>query len=81
MRLPLLALLACAASWPATLRQFDVEIPMRDGVRLSANVFRPDTGARVPAILIRTPYGKGSAIDRKSVVLGKSVDIGGRRVI
>ena len=62
MRLPLLALLACAASWPATLRQFDVEIPMRDGVRLSANVFRPDTGARVPAILIRTPYGKGSAI-------------------
>jgi putative CocE/NonD family hydrolase len=32
---------------------------MRDGVRLSANVFRPSEHARVPAILVRTPYGKG----------------------
>ena len=33
---------------------------MRDGIRLSANVFRPDVKTRVPTILIRTPYGKGS---------------------
>jgi putative CocE/NonD family hydrolase len=32
---------------------------MRDGVRLSANVFLPTETARVPAILVRTPYGKG----------------------
>jgi putative CocE/NonD family hydrolase len=34
---------------------------MRDGVRLSANVFRPAGAARLPAILVRTPYGKGDA--------------------
>ena len=36
---------------------------MRDGVRLSANVFRPAAPGRVPAILCRTPYGKGAAIN------------------
>jgi putative CocE/NonD family hydrolase len=35
---------------------------MRDGVRLSANVFLPSETARVPAILVRTPYGKGPDI-------------------
>ena len=39
--------------------EFDVLVPMRDGIDLAANVFRPDTSAPVPAILIRTPYGKG----------------------
>lgn len=35
------------------------DIPMRDGVKLSTDVYLPDgvTG-KVPAILIRTPYGK-----------------------
>ncbi len=40
-------------------KQLHVRVPMRDGVRLCANVFRPAGAARVPAILIRTPYGKG----------------------
>jgi putative CocE/NonD family hydrolase len=35
---------------------------MRDGVRLSANVFLPSEHARVPTILVRTPYGKGADI-------------------
>ena len=35
---------------------------MRDGVRLSANLFRPATTGRYPAILLRTPYNKGDAI-------------------
>ena len=35
---------------------------MRDGVRLSANIFLPSEHARVPAILVRTPYGKGADI-------------------
>ena len=35
---------------------------MRDGVRLSANVFLASEHARVPAILVRTPYGKGADI-------------------
>ena len=35
---------------------------MRDGVRLSANVFRPGGPERYPAILLRTPYGKSDTI-------------------
>ena len=37
-------------------------IPMRDGVRLAANVFLPAEHLRVPVILERTPYGKGADI-------------------
>ena len=32
---------------------------MRDGVRLSTNVFLPEAAGRYPTLLIRTPYGKG----------------------
>jgi putative CocE/NonD family hydrolase len=39
--------------------QADVKIPMRDGVELSANVFLPKAEGKFPAILLRTPYGKG----------------------
>ena len=35
-----------------------VEATMRDGVKLSASVFRPDAPGRFPVILIRTPYDK-----------------------
>ena len=41
---------------------FDVAVPMRDGVHLSANIFRPAAPGKYPAILLRTPYGKGDAI-------------------
>jgi putative CocE/NonD family hydrolase len=33
---------------------------MRDGVRLDTNIFHPLAGGRYPAILLRTPYGKGT---------------------
>jgi len=36
----------------------DVEVPMRDGARLKADVFRPDDGGRFPAILNLGPYQK-----------------------
>jgi putative CocE/NonD family hydrolase len=38
-----------------------VRIPMRDKVRLVANIFRPDAEGRFPVIVVRTPYGKGRA--------------------
>ena len=38
--------------------QWDVRIRARDGVELSANVWRPRTDGRVPAILEMIPYGK-----------------------
>jgi uncharacterized protein len=36
----------------------DVEVPMRDGARLMADVFRPQGDAKVPAILNLGPYHK-----------------------
>lgn len=38
--------------------QKDVQIPMRDGVRLSADIYRPNAEGKFPVILTRTPYGK-----------------------
>ncbi len=37
---------------------WDVPVPMRDGVRLRVNVFRPADGDRHPVILCAHPYGK-----------------------
>jgi uncharacterized protein len=54
------AILSAATLPPPILKQLNAHTPMRDGVLLSANIFRPDVRARVPTILIRTPYGKGS---------------------
>ncbi|MBC8355908.1 MAG: CocE/NonD family hydrolase [Planctomycetes bacterium] len=36
----------------------DVAVPMRDGVVLRANVFRPDGDNNFPVLVLRTPYGK-----------------------
>ena len=42
----------------------DVAVPMRDGVVLRANVFRPEQGGPFPVLVMRTPYGKeGSKFD------------------
>jgi uncharacterized protein len=37
-------------------RMFDLGATMRDGVRLSADVYLPDNQTAAPAILVRTPY-------------------------
>lgn len=36
----------------------DVPIPMRDGTKLTANIFRPEEEGQYPVILMRSPYGK-----------------------
>jgi putative CocE/NonD family hydrolase len=36
----------------------NVRIPMRDGVELVADVYRPDSPERFPALVLRTPYNK-----------------------
>lgn len=38
---------------------FDRRVPMRDGVMLSADVYRPAAEGRFPVLLLRTPYLKG----------------------
>ncbi|HVV71289.1 MAG TPA: CocE/NonD family hydrolase, partial [Verrucomicrobiae bacterium] len=43
---------------PAFLFDRDVMIPMRDGTKLAANIFRPKAEGKYPVILMRTPYGK-----------------------
>jgi len=40
--------------------QFNVPTPMRDGVKLSADIYRPDAEEKFPVLLTRTYYGKGS---------------------
>jgi predicted acyl esterase len=37
---------------------FNLSVPMADGVRLATDVFRPRASGRYPVILVRTPYGK-----------------------
>lgn len=39
-----------------------VQMPMRDGVQLAADVYRPDTSEPVPVILMRTPYDRSVAL-------------------
>jgi len=36
----------------------DVRIPMRDGVRIAADIYLPDGPDKVPALLALSPYGK-----------------------
>ena len=36
----------------------NVQVPMRDGVKLSTNIYQPQPEGKYPVILIRTPYKK-----------------------
>ncbi len=49
---------AAPAATESILIEKDVDVPMRDGARLKADVFRPKDGARVPALLNLGPYQK-----------------------
>lgn len=53
------ALLAPVFSTPAAAQvraEYGVMIPLRDGVRLASDVWRPETPGRHPVLLARTPY-------------------------
>lgn len=39
----------------------DVSIPMRDGVAMQADAWRPDDGLRHPVLLQRTPYNRADS--------------------
>ncbi|HTT64361.1 MAG TPA: CocE/NonD family hydrolase [Bryobacteraceae bacterium] len=60
--MPLLCAGVLSAAPDEVSASLDVRVPMRDGVHLSANVFRPDAPRRYPTILVRTPYGKGAGL-------------------
>ena len=40
------------------ITEIDVDVAVRDGTKLRANVWRPDAEGRFPSLLMRTPYGK-----------------------
>lgn len=40
--------------------EMDVQVPMRDGVTVSADIYRPDAPGQFPAILYRTPYSNNT---------------------
>lgn len=46
---------------------WDVQVPMRDGVNLAANIYFPKGDAPFPVLLNRTPYVKDSALRAKRV--------------
>ncbi|MFI6503305.1 CocE/NonD family hydrolase [Nonomuraea typhae] len=52
----LLGLPAAASSDVTVMR--NLRVPMSDGVRLAADVYRPRRAGPLPAVLVRTPYGK-----------------------
>jgi predicted acyl esterase len=54
----------------------NVAVVMRDGVRLFANVFRPDYGAPHPVVLSVTPYGKDNMPDRIGMFFMRLAGVG-----
>ena len=42
--------------------RFDVPTPMRDGVRLSTDIYLPDADGPFPVVLVRTPYDNSTAL-------------------
>ena len=56
---------AAAAYDPAAYEQRSADIPMRDGVKLHVEIFRPKGATEpLPFIFSRTPYGVGGAKNR-----------------
>lgn len=56
--------LSGATAWgqdSAFVKDSDVAVPMRDGVTLRADVWRPSGDGRYPVLVYRTPYGKHAA--------------------
>ena len=56
-----LASLLVAASAFAEIRTETVTVTMRDGIRLTADVYRDDAVPQAPVILMRTPYDRTKA--------------------
>src|SRR5262245_57636516 len=74
--LMLAAAISCAADeagrspydGTAVIVEQNVMVPMRDGVRLATDIYRPADDAKHPVILVRDPYDNGS--DDASVAEG-----------
>lgn len=47
-----------AAFQAATIFEKDVKLSLRDGVKIRADIFRPNDDVKVPALIAWSPYGK-----------------------
>ena len=47
---------------PPLVRRFNVRIPLRDGIMLAADLVLPAISGRRPAVVMRTPYGRGGEL-------------------
>ena len=72
--LGLAAIAGCATTSRVQVDR-DAEIPMRDGVALRADIYRPSRSGRFPVLVFRTPYGKHNAAKSDRIHL-KAVDRG-----
>ena len=52
-----------------------IMVPMRDGIRLSTAVIRPRGGAKLPTVLVRTPYLPQEQWPRAEPQGHRSVDV------
>jgi putative CocE/NonD family hydrolase len=62
---------------------FNIRVKMRDGVELSADIYRPDAEGRFPVILNRTPYTKTGSLETARYFAGRgyvfvAMDVRGR---
>jgi putative CocE/NonD family hydrolase len=63
------ALAAAPAGRPAaSFVERDVRVPMRDGVRLRADVYRPAREGRFPTLVYRTPYDRRRSEENEVLV-------------
>src|ERR1700741_1066211 len=63
LSLPLIAGLLSAAGYQRPISDrvrivSNIAVPMRDGVKLYADLYRPSADGKFPVLIIRTPYGK-----------------------
>ena len=57
-----------------TIVDRDVFIPVRDGVKLAVDIYRPDTPGKFPVLLAQSPYGKDTQMfDTPPQPFGKSI--------
>ena len=59
----------------STVHEQDAVVPMRDGVRLRADLLRPSSEGRFPTLVYRTPYGKHAAL-KESTTFTRAVERG-----
>lgn len=53
------------------IEEIDIKVAMRDGIRLSTNIYRPDAPGKFPVILTRSPYGNGGNGNKRAAYMAE----------